>query len=164
MSDEASTMLRISIFGLACAVVYWYLTYEAFGTLGLLTLGLGPGFAGLIMWSYARRESADRESLRDLLWRFAGLPRGDRPGEDQEAAPGPLTIIPTPSVWPFVISIGIAVCLTGLIFGAWLVVIGGVFVAWGTWGWIAAVNRETAVSGRLAAAPPRPPDAQPRRH
>ena len=31
MTDEAGILLRVSIFGLVAAVVYWFLSYEAFG-------------------------------------------------------------------------------------------------------------------------------------
>jgi hypothetical protein len=55
--------------------------------------------------------------------------------------------------------------LTGLIYGLWLIVLGGGIAAYGTWGWLAAINRENRY-GRIQAAdnpPPANPDPDPGR-
>jgi hypothetical protein len=49
MTDEAGVLLRVSIFGFVVGIVYWFLSYEWLGTVCLLTLGAGPGVAGLIL-------------------------------------------------------------------------------------------------------------------
>jgi hypothetical protein len=153
-TDEGFSLLRIAAFGLAAAVVYGLWTREWLGTMGLLTLSLGPGFAGLLMYFESRRRGAPKDSWRDAFMRFAGLPPVD-PKLTEQLEADDLAVIPTPSIWPFMISLGIAILLTGLIFGAWLLVLGGAVVAWGLWGWIAAANRETtaAENARNAAHP-----------
>ena len=80
-------MLRIALFSLVAAFAYWVVAGEEYlGTLGLLCLGLGPGFAGLVMYSEARKELGTTESRRDLLRRFAALPRPDPPRPHHLAA------------------------------------------------------------------------------
>jgi hypothetical protein len=49
MTDEAGILLRVSIFGFVAGIIYWFLSYEWLGTVALLLLGAGPGFAGLIL-------------------------------------------------------------------------------------------------------------------
>jgi hypothetical protein len=152
MTDPAFSLLRIAAFGLPAAVAYGWLTREWLGTWGMLALALGPGYAGLLMYTeVVRRHEYEPEPLRDAFVRFAGLPRPD-PKVDEPLEAEDLAVIPSPSIWPFMLSLGLAVLLTGLIFGAWLVVLGGIVTAWALWGWITAVNRETTAAERARAA------------
>src|SRR6266498_404681 len=132
MSDDAALLLRVSAFGLVAGAIYWFLSYEALGTVALLLLGVGPGFAGLfIMWH--RRANGDGDnSLPELLRRFAGAPL-----KDQD-----LAVLPLASIWPFAASFGLAVVGSGLIFGLWLVILGLGIALYSGWGWIAAIVRE----------------------
>jgi hypothetical protein len=156
MSDEAALLLRVSVFGLVAGAVYWFLSYEALGTAALLLLGAGTGFAGVYLVIRHRRESgAEPESLKEMLRRFAGSPPPDRPGptslEDED-----LAVLPLPSIWPFAASLGLAIALSGLIFGLWLVLLGLGVALYSGWGWIAAISRETRY-GHIT--PPDEPDA-----
>jgi Cytochrome c oxidase subunit IV len=140
MSDEAALLLRVSAFGLVAGIVYWFLSYEWLGTVALVLLGVGPGFAGLfIVW---HRREGGRGSRSATLRRFAGLPEGDPPGpkslEGQD-----LAVLPLPSLWPFMGSLGVTVALSGLIFGLWLVILGLAVALYSGWGWVAAIVRET---------------------
>jgi Cytochrome c oxidase subunit IV len=141
MSDEAALLLRVSAFGLIAGAVYWFLSYEALGTVALLLLGAGPGFAGLFIMWHRGGEGATRGSLPETLRRFAGMPEGDPPGpkslESQDIA-----VLPLPSIWPFAASLGLVVALSGLIFGLWLVILGLGVALYSGWGWIAAIMRE----------------------
>ena len=141
MTDDAALLLRVSVFGLVAGAVYWFLSYEWLGTVALLLLGVGPGFAGLFIVRHNR--SADqRQDRQEMLRRFAGMPHGDPPGpkslEGQDIA-----VIPLPSLWPFTSSLGITVALSGLIFGLWLVILGLAVALYSGWGWIAAIMHET---------------------
>lgn len=141
MSDDAALLLRVSVFGLVAGTVYWFLSYEALGTVALLLLGAGPGFAGLYLMRHRGAEDAGGGDLRDTLRRFAGLPEDDPPGpkslESQDVA-----VLPLPSIWPFAASLGLAVALSGLIFGLWLLILGLGIALYSGWGWIAAIVRE----------------------
>jgi hypothetical protein len=150
MTDEAGILLRVSLFGFVTGVIYWFVSYEPLGTVALLLLGAGPGFAGLILVQERRQQGGPAQSRGDALRRFAGIPPGDPPGPKDKRADD-LGVLPLPSIWPFAASLGVAILLTGLIYGLWLIVLGGGIAAYGTWGWLAAVNRENR-HGRIQAA------------
>ena len=168
MSDEAALLLRVSIFGLVAGTVYWFLSYEALGTVTLLLLGAGPGFAGIYFILQHRRQVGPEgaQSLGEMGRRLLGAPPPDRPGPKTLEA-DQLAVIPLPSLWPFAGSLGIAIALSGLIFGLWLVLLGLGVALYSGWGWIAAISRETRYGhdvpppamppGGGYAGPPRPP-------
>jgi ribose/xylose/arabinose/galactoside ABC-type transport system permease subunit len=120
-------------------------SYEWLGTVALLTLGIGPGFAGLVMARMGPGAPGGRRG--DSLRRLAGAPKEGH-GEEAEAT-GEIMVIPAPTIWPFVLSLGFAIALTGLVFGLWLVVIGGSLAVTGLSGWLASVYRETIVRQAL---------------
>jgi ribose/xylose/arabinose/galactoside ABC-type transport system permease subunit len=143
MTDEAALLLRVSVFGLVAGVVYWYLSYEALGTVTLLLLGAGTAFAGIyLVLVHRRSQGAETEPIDAVVRRFAGAPPADPAGprtlEDED-----LAVIPLPSIWPFAASLGVAIALSGLIFGLWLVLLGLGVAVYSGWGWIAAIARET---------------------
>jgi hypothetical protein len=150
MTDEAGLLVRIGGFGIVAGVLYWVLSrFEPLGTIALLLLGLGPGFAGLYLLRESNRQGLLPESRAARIRRLAGLPPPDRPGpEDLEDRD--LGVLPLPSIWPFAISLGISILLTGLIFGLWLVILGAAVAAYSAWGWLAAVIREQRY-GRILA-------------
>ena len=149
MTDEASSLLRIAAFGFVASLVYGFLTKEYLGTLGLVALTLGPGYAGLLLF-FEERRRGEQASPREAFLRFAGLPPPD-PVTDEPLEADDLAVIPSPSIWPFLLSVGTAVLMTGLIFGAWLVVLALVVLAWGLWGWVTAANREVVGARRARA-------------
>jgi hypothetical protein len=156
MTDEAAMLLRVSVFGFAAGIVYWFLSYEPLGTVALLLLGAGPGFAGLVLLSEQRQRGGTGESRAVAMRRLAGLPPEDPPGpRDLEAED--LGVLPLPTIWPLAASLGVAMLLTGLIYGLWLVILGLGLLGYAAWGWLAAVNRENRY-GRIQAetTPPSP--------
>jgi Cytochrome c oxidase subunit IV len=165
MTDEAAMLLRVSVFGFVAGTVYWFLSYEPLGTVALLLLGAGPGFAGLVLLFEQRQRGGTGESRAVAMRRLAGLPPQDPPGpKDLEA--GDLGVLPLPTIWPLAASLGVAMLLTGFIYGLWLVILGLGLLGYATWGWLAAVNRENRY-GRIQAdtTPPSPqsgPTSDPR--
>jgi Cytochrome c oxidase subunit IV len=158
MTDEAALLLRVSVFGLVAGAIYWFLSYEALGTVTLLLLGGGPGFAAVYLILTHRRNRGDQtESLSESVRRFAGYPPPDRPGPKTLEAED-LAVIPLPSIWPFAGSLGIAIALSGLVFGLWLVLLGLGIALYSGWGWIAAISRETRYGRDVP--PPEPPESQ----
>ena len=156
MTDEAGVLLRVSGFGLVAGIIYWFVSYEWLGTICLLLLGAGPGFAGLILVLEQRQRGGTGESRADALRRLAGIPPRDPPGpEDLEAED--LGVLPLPTIWPLAASLGVAILFTGLIYGLWLVILGLGLLGYAAWGWLAAVNREHRY-GRVEAdtEPPAP--------
>jgi Cytochrome c oxidase subunit IV len=156
MTDEAGVLLRVSIFGFVAGIIYWFLSYEWLGTVALLLLGAGPGFAGLILVLEQRQRGGTGESRAVALRRLAGIPPQDPPGpRDLEAED--LGVLPLPTIWPLAAALGFTVLFTGLIYGLWLVILGLGLAGYAAWGWLAAVNREHRY-GRLEAEtePPSP--------
>ena len=150
MTDEAGMLLRVSGFGFAAGIIYWFLSYEWLGTICLLLLGAGPGFAGLILVLEQRQRGGTGESRAAALRRLAGVPPQDPPGpKDLEAED--LGVLPLPTIWPLAASLGMAILLTGLIYGLWLVILGLGLLGYAAWGWLAAVNRENRY-GRIQAS------------
>jgi len=150
MSDEVAVMLRIAVFGLVAAIIYWFVSYEPFGTVALLLLGGGTGFAAVYMLLQHRREQGPREQFGDTVRRFAGLPRRDPGGPDDYSAEN-VAVLPLPSIWPLTMALGVAMLTTGLIYGLWLLVLGLAVSAVAAAGWLAAINRENRY-GRLEHA------------
>ena len=144
MTDEAAVLLRISVFGFVAGVIYWSLSYEPLGTAGFLLLGAGPGFAGLYLLA---TQDTPPESLWDRLRRLAGV------------AP-PLGILPSPSIWPFALALGLTLAATGPVIGFWSLLLGLGLIVLAAIGWQAAVNREQR-HGRLEH-PRRDQDGRPR--
>ena len=160
MTDEAGVLLRVAAFGLVAGIVYWFLSYEWLGTVALLLLGAGPGFAGLILVQEQRQRGGMAQSRADALRRFAGFPPRDPPGPDDLEAED-LGVLPLPTIWPFAASLGVAMLLTGLIYGLWLVVLGVGVTAYAGWGWLATVNREHRYGRVEADTRPSSPAAAP---
>jgi len=164
MTDEAGILLRVSIFGFVVGIVYWFLSYEWLGTVCLLTLGAGPGFAGLILIQEQRHRGGRGESRAAALRRLAGVPPPDPPGP-KDLEDDDLGVLPLPTIWPLAAALGFTILFTGLIYGLWLVILGLGLLGYAAWGWLAAVNRENRY-GRLQATtePPAPrsdPDPRP---
>ena len=157
MTDEAAMLLRVSVFGFAAGIIYWFLSYEPLGTVALLLLGAGPGFAGLVLLLEQRARGGTGESRAVALRRLAGIPPQDPPGPKDLAAKD-LGVLPLPTIWPLAASLGVAMLLTGLIYGLWLVILGLGLIAYAAWGWLAVVNRENRY-GRIQAST-RPPSPQ----
>ena len=149
MTDEAGILLRVSIFGFVAGVVYWFLSYEWLGTVALLLLGAGPGFAGLILIQEQRHRGGTGETRAVAMRRLAGIPPQDPPGPEDLGAED-LGVLPLPTIWPLAASLGVAMLFTGLIYGLWLVILGVGLIVYAAWGWLAAVNRENRY-GRIQA-------------
>jgi Cytochrome c oxidase subunit IV len=160
MTDEAGILIRVSIFGFVAAVIYWFLSYEAFGTVALLLLGAGPGFAGLVLIQEQRQRGGTGESRAAALRRLAGIPPQD-PADRRDLEAEDLGVLPLPTIWPLAASLGVAILFTGLIYGLWLVILGLGLLGYAAWGWLAAVNRENRYGRIQAATPPPSPQAGP---
>jgi hypothetical protein len=139
MTDEAAVLLRIAVFGFLVAVVYWFISYEPLGTVGFLVLGAGPTFVGAYL---VRHQQPWRlESSWDMLRRFAGLPPPDRAVEE-EPTEEDIEVLPSLTIWPFVLALGLTTAITGLVYGLWPLIVGAGMAAAAVVGWLSAVNRE----------------------
>jgi len=107
------------LFGIAIGIVYWFLTYEPFGTVLLILMGVATLVMDYVVWRRTSGKSfpedADSISYAD--------DSGDELGHFSAG-----------SLWPIVMGIGVVVGLEGLVYGVWLLVAGLLLFTWATIG------------------------------
>ncbi|HKF84824.1 MAG TPA: hypothetical protein VKB30_03495 [Candidatus Limnocylindrales bacterium] len=177
--QETRFFLFVGAFGLALATVYWFLTYEVAGTVLLLGFGAGAGLLGVGLYRSrpgAVRAGADA-ARRDADASEAGRDGGDASAVDQVTAGGedvpgggaggvdtpfstPLGRLPGETLAPLALGLGMALGLTAVVFGPWLLVAGLVPLAWGAWTWLTAARDELRAAVRQEA-PETAPDLAP---
>jgi len=109
VSTTANVFLGAAAFALIIGAIYWFLSYEAAGTMMLLTMAVGL----LIATGYV---AAARRRTR-LPADVAGLSPADERSES-------VGVFASQSAWPALLALGCAVGLTGLIYGWWLALLG----------------------------------------
>ena len=119
---ETRFFLFLGGFGLVLAAIYWFLTYELAGTVLLGGFGLGALVLGLRLLA-ERRVSTDADP--------GPVPFGDERGR-----------LPQETLAPLSLGLGVALSLTAVVFGPWLVVAGVVPLAWGAWTWLRGARDE----------------------
>jgi hypothetical protein len=138
--QETRVFLLMAAFGIAIGVVYWFLSYEVAGTILLLGFGAATGVIGLRFIldpgaSQVRRRAAER-----------GAPAGDAPGGGTGGVDRPFGDeagrLPTETVAPFVLGLGISVAATAVIFGPAPLIVAILPVAWGAWSWLGSARAE----------------------
>jgi hypothetical protein len=109
VSTTARVLLGAALFALLVGTIYWFVSYEAAGTMMLLTMAVGLVIAAAYL---------------SLLRRRASLPGDRREARATDEAGEPVGVFAASSAWPAVLALGCAVGLTGLIYGWWLAVVG----------------------------------------
>jgi hypothetical protein len=158
--QETRFFLFLGGFGLILAAIYWFLTYEVAGTVLLAGFGLGTGLLGIgLLRSRPRRVAiaatrGDGASGRDpgtsptaqaTRGEAADLPGGGAAGVDTPFDT-PLGRLPGETLAPLALGLGIALAITAVVFGPWLLVAGLLPMAWGAWTWLAAARDELAAT------------------
>ncbi len=150
--QETRFFLLLAAYGIVLGVVYWFLTYEVAGTLLLLAFGVGPALLAVRLSldprARAVRARADAEGgpLTDLSPdRREGTGSGtagiDRPFLDESGR------LPSPTLAPFALALGVSAIVTGILFGPAPVVAGALPFLWGAWAWFRGASEEyTAVA------------------
>lgn len=121
LPEEVLFFVRIAAFGLIIGVVYWFVAYEAAGTVMLLGFGAASAVASAVLWFRSR----EAERTAD------GWPIGRDPGR-----------IPAPAFAPLFVGVGAGTVALGLALGPLLVVIGLAVAVTGARSWLAAAMRE----------------------
>jgi hypothetical protein len=102
------------LFGAVIAVVYWFVAYEIAGTIFLAAMAASLFFAA----AFGAREVRE------------GSPAEDRPlatpGESAGEEVGPF---PEGSLWPVFLGAGSLLLVIGLIYGVWVLALGGLISA-----------------------------------
>jgi hypothetical protein len=142
--QETRFFVFVGGFGLVLGVAYWVLTYELAGTVLLAGFGLGAGLVGLalvrarpraVALGAARRAGVD-PVVDELDVPLGGTGGVDVPFED------PSGRLPGESLAPLSLGLGVALSLTAVVFGAWLLVAGMLPLAWGAWTWLSGARAE----------------------
>ena len=160
--QETRFFAVLGIFGLVISVIYWFVSYEPAGTALLLAFGGATGLAALRL-GLGRPRRVARGAQVEPADALAGEQRGegsgggtggvDRPFADESGR------LPTDTLAPLSLGLGIALALTGVVFGPWLVVAGLIPLAWGAFEWLSRASEELEAievtderAERLAAA------------
>ncbi|MFL5686920.1 MAG: hypothetical protein ACJ77D_12770 [Chloroflexota bacterium] len=125
---EARVFQGIAALALVVAVVYWFVSYEAAGTVLLGGFALASGIIGLLLANAGSdwRVSAGGGQARDP----------DRPLLDERGR------IPSPTLAPFAVGIGAAVAVLSLVFGPAPLLVGLLPLAWGAADWLRRASAE----------------------
>jgi cytochrome c oxidase subunit IV len=137
VSTVGGVMLGAATFALVVVTIYWFVSYEIAGTLMLLTMTAGLAIAAVYL----------------IAARRAAPPAADRPeARPADASGEPVGVFASHSAWPAVLALGCAVGLTGLLYGWWLAVLGGLAVTAALVGLV----RDDRAAGVPHGAPARP--------
>jgi hypothetical protein len=126
---EARVFQAIALLALIVGVVYWFVSYEAAGTVLLIAFALASGIIGLLLASAGsdwREGSSARGRGRDP----------DRPLLDERGR------IPSPTLAPFAVGVGASIALLSLIFGPAPLLVGILPFAWGAIDWLRRARAE----------------------
>lgn len=145
LPEEVRLLGQISVYALVIGTVYWFVSYEAAGTVLLLGFGIATGAGFVVLWRGSRVSVGADPAAADR----GTANRPDGPFGDESGA------IPGASIVPLEIGFGIAVMALGLVFGLWLTAAGVIPFLAGAWSWLRAVAREIPDAGPSdGAAPP----------
>ena len=144
MAEELRFFIRIALYIALATTVYWFVSYEAAGTVLLGALALTTTAFALVVGVMVRPKPVptareDGAGLVATLDRTVGF--RERPG----AAPVPLALadepIPPSSAWPLAASIGLLLVGLGLLYGPWFWLPGAGLAAASAWGWTTQLTR-----------------------
>lgn len=114
----ATMFLAIGVFVAVMAAIYWFTAYEDAGTVMLLLTSAMSLWFGVFLWLRQRKAEGAAEA-------------------EAPAAP----YLPHASVWPFVMGLGAATLVNGLVMGIWVVIPGAAALAFGLGGFIRQTRR-----------------------
>jgi hypothetical protein len=107
-------LVASGVFSGVIAIAYWFVAYEIAGTVFLATMAASLFFAA----GYAARAAR------------GSVPAEDRPlATPREAAGEEVGPFPQSSLWPVFLGAGSLLLAIGLIYGVWLLVLGGLISA-----------------------------------
>ena len=162
--QETRFFLFLGVFGIVLAAIYWFLTYEVAGAVLLAGFGLGTGLLGIgLLRARPRRvaiamgrdddggpaEAATSATAQAAGGDAADLPGGGTGGIDTPFET-PLGRLPGETLAPLALGLGIALSITAVVFGPWLLVAGLLPMAWGAWTWLVAARDELAATDDAA--------------
>ncbi len=128
MAEEIRFFIRVALFTIVIATIYWFVSYEEAGTALLAgIIASAVFFTGLV----ATRVRAARSGRKTVK----GLVGFDESGRDDPLALAEDTF-PAASAWPVVASVAAVLVAVGLVYGPWLWIPGAGIGLACTWGWL----------------------------
>jgi|SRR4051794_27552287 len=144
--QETRFFAFIGVFGIALATIYWFATYEVAGTVLLLAFGLAGAVAGLRLIASRPRAVAQGSAGRDPVRDAAGPDKGEGTGGGTGGVDRPFLDetgrLPDETLAPLAVGLGVALAVTAIVFGPWLLVAGALPFAWGAWSWLTSARAE----------------------
>jgi hypothetical protein len=141
---EARFFLFVGGFGLLLAAIYWFVSYELAGTVLLGGFGLGAGLLGVRL--RIERPAASAVPAGPTASGGSDAPDADSPGSPETPFSDESGRLPGDTLAPMALGLGVALALTAVVFGPWLLVAGIVPFAWGAWTWLAGARDELAAT------------------
>ena len=139
---EARVFQGIALLALIVAVIYWFVSYEAAGTLLLTGFAVASGIIGFLL----ANAGSDWRQSASAAGRGGRDP--DRPLLDERGR------IPSPTLAPLAVGIGAAVALLSLVFGPAPLLVGALPLAWGAADWLRRASAELDAQEPRADAVP----------
>jgi hypothetical protein len=174
--QETRFFVFLGVFGLVLAALYWFLTYEVAGTILLFGFGAGAGLLGIGLYrsrpravavGVARGAGDASSPASQVASGDSGDLAGGGAGGVDTPFETPLGRLPGETLAPLSLGLGVALAITAVVFGPWLLVAGLVPIAWGAWTWYTAARDELRATvthePRTVAALAKPADGEPRR-
>lgn len=128
VAEEVRFFMRVALFTIVIATVYWFVSYEEAGTALLVGIIASAAFFAFLVVTRVRASWSGRKSLKGLL----GF---EESGRDDPLSLGEDTF-PSASAWPPVASVAAVLVATGLVYGPWLWIPGVSIALATTWGWL----------------------------
>ena len=128
MAEELRFFIRIGIFTVLIAAIYWFVSYEEAGT--WLLAGIVAAVVFFVVLAGGRASASRRggRGIKQLLGFADAAPEAPLALEEDT--------FPLSSAWPAVVSLAAALVGLGLIYGPWLWIPGLAMGLAGAWGWL----------------------------
>ena len=122
---------RTSGFAIVIATIYAFYTRDTFGTVLLYGFGIASGVAAVVLWMELRRARQGLPSNEERQQETIGVPFSDEAGR-----------VPQGSLAPLGVGLGVGLACFGLVFGPWLILLGGVIALASGRDWLRDISRE----------------------
>jgi hypothetical protein len=133
----------LGAFGVLVAIVYWFVSYEAAGTVLLAGFGFVTALIGLLLARVTRGRS-----------RTSVVPPHPEDAPDERPLQDESGRIPSPTLAPFALGMGLGIAATSIVFGPAPLLVGAPPALWGFVTWLhRAIAELRAVERDEEAAP-----------
>jgi hypothetical protein len=133
--EEMRFLLRAGGYGVGIAAIYWFLSQEPAGTVLMAGFGLASLALLAVVWLERRRRGWQ---LTGRPWRWALLP----PADEDTGLTDERAVLPSSSLAPITLALGVALAALGFVFGPWLLAAAVIPLLLGIRGWVIEAGAE----------------------